>query len=324
MYLLGIDGGQTSTKSCLYDQDTGACLLASGPPIDHMLTLNGQIKAKQGIQQSLQKLLKKAVLTKKVELAFLSISGVHKEHEEMIKSWVRECIHVDRFFIEGDVKANLAGASGGKNDGVLIVAGGGSIGYYSDGENELVAGGYGHILGDEGSAYWIGLQAIKASIRYSDGRGPVTVLHDSILDHFRETSFWGVKKQIHADKIQRSDMSDLAVIVERAANDGDAIAQLVLKEAGAELAQLAISVLQQMADLQSAPAVRKVYPTGGVFQSTHWVRRSLSDSLRAYDPLAEVYSPQYSPVIGTLILSAQALGRTINLDSIEQSDVVRL
>ncbi|WP_409344723.1 N-acetylglucosamine kinase [Paenibacillus sp. MBLB4367] len=319
MYLLGIDGGQTSTKSCLYDQETGVCLLASGPPIDHMLTLNGQIKSKQGIQLSLQKLLEQAALIKTVEMAFVSISGVHKEHEEMIKSWIQECIHVDRFLVEGDVKANLAGASAGKNDGVLIIAGGGSIGYCFNGENEFVAGGYGHILGDEGSAYWIGLQAIKSGIHYSDGRGPFTVLHDRILDQFRETSFWGVKKQLHADKIQRSDIADLAMLVERAAGEGDAVAQSILRQAGAELGQLAISVLRQIAEQPGASAVRKVYPTGGVFQSTNWVRRSLTEVLHVYDPSLEVCTPSYSPVIGTLILSAQALGRTIQLGNVEEA-----
>ena len=62
MLLLGIDGGQTSTKSCLYDHAHGICLFASGPPIDHMLTFNGQVKTKQAIQQSLQALLVQAKL----------------------------------------------------------------------------------------------------------------------------------------------------------------------------------------------------------------------------------------------------------------------
>jgi N-acetylglucosamine kinase-like BadF-type ATPase len=319
MYLLGIDGGQTSTKSCLYDQATGTCLLANGPPIDHMLTLNGQIKSKQGIQRSLQRLLEQAVLTKPVEMAFVSISGVHKEHEQMIKNWILECIHVDHFLVEGDVKANLAGASAGENNGMLIIAGGGSLGYCDDGEREFVAGGYGHILGDEGSAYWIGLQAIKEGVRYSDGRGTFTMLHDRILDHFRETSYWGVKKQLHSDKIQRSDIAGVATLVEKAAYDGDAVAQSVLLRAGKELGELAVSVLRQMERYSRALPFRKVYATGGVFQSTHWVKRSMVETIRSYDPLVEVCSPRYPPVIGALILAAQLLGKELNLSKIGEA-----
>lgn len=321
MYLLGIDGGQTSTKSCLYDHDNGTCLVASGPPIDHMLTLNGQTKSKQGIQQSLQTLLARAPLMKTVDAAFISISGVHKEHEDMIKGWVAECLRVERFIVEGDVKANLAGASAGRNDGVLLIGGGGSIGYYCDGPHEFVAGGYGHILGDEGSAYWIGLQAIKAGIRFDNRLGPQTVLHDRILDRFGETSYWGVKKQVHADKIGRGDIADLAMLVEEAANEGDAVGQSILLQAGTELGELAVSVLTQMrsSGIPGMEAVRTVYPTGGVFQSARWVRRSLEQTLRAFDPGVEVRDPSYPPVIGAILLAAQSLGRDVHLPVIDRT-----
>ncbi|REK64046.1 MAG: hypothetical protein C6P35_13465 [Cohnella sp.] len=320
MYLLGIDGGQTSTKSCLYDRENGTCLIASGPPIDHMLTLDGQIRSKQGIQQSVRTLLgRTANPPQTVDMAFVSISGVHREHEDMIKNWIQECIRVERVAVEGDVKANLAGASGGRNDGVVIIGGGGSIGYYCDGENEYVAGGYGHILGDEGSAYWIGLQAIKAGIRYGNGLGPKTVLYGRILDHFGEASYWGVKKQVHAGNIHRGDIAGLAVLVETAANEGDAVAQSVLRQAGSELGQLAVSVLTQMAGSPRASRVRKVYPTGGVFQSALWVRRSLEETLRAYDPAVEICDPQYPPIIGALILAAQALATEIHLPAMDRA-----
>lgn len=319
MVLLGIDGGQTSTKACLYDQAGGVCIVAEGPPIDHMLTLNGQIKSKQGIQQTLQALLAKTKLTRQIAMAFVSISGVHKEHEDMIKSWITECVHVDRIVVEGDVMANLAGATAGRNDGVLIIAGGGSIGYYCDGDNEFVAGGYGHILGDEGSAYWIGLQAIKAGIRHSEGRGMPTVLHERTLSHFGDSSYWGIKKRIHADKIGRDDIAGVARIVDEAACEGDEVAQLILRQAGEELGQLAVSVLKQIKARGSVNGVRRVYPTGGVFQSTQWVYRSMAETIRNYDPAVEIRPPLYPPVIGTLFLAARELNRTIDLERLDRA-----
>lgn len=319
MVLLGIDGGQTSTKTCLYDQLSGIYVVADGPPIDHMLTLNGQIKSKQGIQQALQALLSRTTLPRKVEMAFVSISGVHKEHEDMIKSWIQECIYVERIVIEGDVKANLAGATAGRNDGVLIIAGGGSIGYCSVGESEFVAGGYGHILGDEGSAYWIGIAAIKAGIRHSDRRGPSTVLHDRVLRYYGETSFWGIKKRIHADKIGRDDIANAARLVDEAASEGDAVAQHILQQAGAELGQLAISVLKQLEASGRRSEVRHVYPTGGVFQSAQWVRLSMAETLRDYDPAVEVRPPLYPPIVGTLFLAARELGCEIDGEQLKKA-----
>lgn len=311
MLLLGIDGGQTSTKACLYDHENSTCLFASGPSIDHMLTFNGQVKTKQAIQQTLQVLLVQAKLIRKVDMAFISISGVHKEHEDLIKSWVAECVQVDAFMIEGDVKANLSGASNGKNDGVLIIAGGGSIGYYFGDRREFVAGGYGHILGDEGSAYWIGLQSIKAGIRDSEARGKRTVLHRQVLDYFGEESFWGIKKRIHADIIQRSDIAQLSMLVEQAANQGDEMAQAILQQAGEELGGLAISVLRQAREDDSTLNLDNVYTTGGVFHSERVVT-SMMDTIHRYDASVRISKPQFPPVVGAIILSAQAL--QVNMD----------
>ncbi|MFD0714260.1 N-acetylglucosamine kinase [Paenibacillus sp. GCM10027626] len=318
MLLLGIDGGQTSTKACLYDHENNTCLFACGPSIDHMLTFNGQVKTKQAIQQSLQSLLVQARLIRKVDMAFVSISGVHKEHEELIKSWIAECIQVDAFMIEGDVKANLAGASNGNNDGVLIIAGGGSIGYYFDERQEFVAGGYGHILGDEGSAYWIGLQAIKAGIRDSEARGPLTVLRKQTLDYFGEESFWGIKKRIHADKIQRSDIAQLSLLVEQTAAKGDEAAQSILQQAGEELGGLAISVLQQARACDPALKLDNVYMTGGVFHSERVVN-SMQAAIHRYDAAVRISRPQFPPVVGAVILAAQALQVSMDMAVVKKA-----
>jgi Predicted N-acetylglucosamine kinase len=319
MALLGIDGGQTATKACLYDPTCGVCVIAEGPPIDHMLTLNGQVKSRQGIQLALRALLAKTKMAETVEMAFVSISGVHKEHEDMIKSWITECVHVDRIVVEGDVKANLAGASAGKNDGVLVIAGGGSIGYYSDGENEFVAGGYGHILGDEGSAYWIGLQAIKAGIRHSEGRGMPTVLHERTLQYFGELSYWGIKKRIHADKIGRDEIASVARLVHQSADEGDEAARQILRQAGNELGELAVSVLKQIKEKGGVKNVRIVYPTGGVFQSKRWVLDSMAETIQRYDASVEIRRPLYPPVIGAIFLAACELNRTIDEEKLNQA-----
>lgn len=319
MALLGIDGGQTATKACLYDPTCGGCVIAEGPPIDHMLTLNGQVKSRQGIQLALRALLAKTKMAETVEMAFVSISGVHKEHEDMIKSWITECVHVDRIVVEGDVKANLAGASAGKNDGVLVIAGGGSIGYYSDGENEFVAGGYGHILGDEGSAYWIGLQAIKAGIRHSEGRGMPTILHERTLQYFGELSYWGIKKRIHADKIGRDEIASVARLVHQSADEGDEAARQILRKAGIELGELAVSVLKQIKEKGGVKNVRIVYPTGGVFQSKRWVLDSMAETIQRYDASVEIRRPLYPPVIGAIFLAASELNRTIDEEKLNQA-----
>src|SRR5262245_40133550 len=69
--------------------------------------------------------------------------------------------------------------------GIVVVAGTGSIAYGRDARGRAArAGGWGYVLGDEGSGYWIGRQALQAVVRSADGRGPATSLTPLVLEHF--------------------------------------------------------------------------------------------------------------------------------------------
>ncbi|MET3696987.1 N-acetylglucosamine kinase-like BadF-type ATPase [Bacillus oleivorans] len=318
MFILGIDAGQTSTKSCLYNHEDGTYILSKGPSIDHMLTDKGQLKSKLGIQQSIKNLLNQTTQRiEEVKFAFVSISGIHKEHESLVASWILECINVEHFIIEGDVKANLAGASSGNKDGILVIAGGGSIAYCFNGNKEYVAGGYGHILGDEGSAYWIGLQAIKEAIKHTEYRGSPTKLADEILHTFNEDSFWGIKKKIHGNYIDQSDVANLSVLVEKLANLGDTVSQNILKAAGSELGELVVSIIKQLENDGIYEDVNKVYPTGGVFNSQVWVLTSMKQKVEEYRSSIQICSPAYPPIIGTIILAGEFLNIDIKFNRIK-------
>ncbi|MFT4416056.1 BadF/BadG/BcrA/BcrD ATPase family protein [Fredinandcohnia humi] len=318
MLILGIDAGQTSTKSCLYNHEDGTFLLAKGPSIDHMLTDKGKFKSKLGIQQSIKNLLCQTTESMgEIRLAFVSISGIHKEHESLVASWILECLNVETIIIEGDVKANLAGASSGNKDGILVIAGGGSIAYCFNNNKEYVAGGYGHILGDEGSAYWIGLQAIKAAIKHTEYRGIPTKLTDEILHTFNDDSYWGIKKKIHGNYIDRSDISNLSVLVEKLANHGDTVSQNILRAAGSELGELVVSVIKQLENDGVIEDVNIVYPTGGAFNSHGWVLTSLKEKVEEYRTSFQINLPIYPPIIGTIILAGEVLNIEIKLNNIK-------
>src|SRR5438128_1339137 len=84
------------------------------------------------------------------------------------------------------VLALVAGAQDAP--GIVIVSGTGSIAYGRNANGEAArAGGWGHMIGDEGSGYWIGREALTAVMRAADGRGPATGLSDDILAYFQVT-----------------------------------------------------------------------------------------------------------------------------------------
>src|SRR5213078_4483038 len=98
---------------------------------------------------------------------------------------MRRIGHRSRVLVVNDALIALA-AGAGDDPGIVIISGTGSIVY---GRNERVeaarAGGWGHMIGDEGSGYWIGREALAAVMRAGDGRGPETGLTAAMLAHFQ-------------------------------------------------------------------------------------------------------------------------------------------
>lgn len=316
MIFLGIDGGQTSTKVCLYNAETEQSYMEKGPPIDHLINAVGVEKARKGIQDSLKAILLKVDGTVKIKAAMVSISGLLREHEQLVQGWINDYCPVEEFLIEGDAIANLAGASAGNNDGVLIIAGGGSLGYYLDEDgNEFVSGGWGHILGDEGSAYRIGLNALKQAILDADGRGEPTILTQLLLEHFQVNSYWDIKKKLHSEAISRKEIADISVIVNATADNGDALSRILLRNAGRSLGELAISVLEKV-EKHGKYRPDKIYPTGGVFLSKHWVKQAFEETLIQSYPHLHIVEPLFPPVIGAVILAARKVNVNLNIEKL--------
>lgn len=307
MWMIAVDGGQTSTKVALYDSDTGSLFEETGPPIDHMLTISGQNTARAGIQLPLRAALEKAGGPAEIAAAVLSVSGVRKGDEALIADWVSQCADVRSCTVVEDAAANLTGASAGRNDGILVIAGGGSIAYFAHGADVYTTGGYGHILGDEGSAYWIGLHALQAAVRGSEGRGERTALTERILAHFRSSSFWDIKTRVHGETWTRRDMADLAILVSECAEASDAVSQRLLTQAGEMLGGLVTALVRKLPEKLRAEALN-VYPTGGVFRSGQWVVPAFKGTIQAEYPSCRIKSPAHSPLIGALILAADKAG----------------
>src|SRR5690606_13440173 len=99
-----------------------------------------------------------------------------------IRSLVREIANPTTIWVDTDFVSNLAGASGGQ-PGIVVIAGGGSIGYGIDEDGrEAIAGGLGYLMGDEGSGWFLGIEALQAAAKAADRRGADTALLPMILD----------------------------------------------------------------------------------------------------------------------------------------------
>ncbi|WP_136608759.1 N-acetylglucosamine kinase [Paenibacillus dokdonensis] len=240
-----------------------------------------------------------------VACAIFGLAGLDTAYDRrIIEELVHEAlastqVQVDRIVVENDGVAALLGATGG-DPGILIIAGTGSIVYGINAKGDSArAGGWGHRVGDEGSGYWIGRQAIRAALRGYDGRSGATSLTAKLLQHLKlqneeELFNWAYSGAYSVDKT-----AELSKIVGEAAQEGEAPARRILESAADELFLGAKAVMQKLG-LSEAEAPFAMILQGGVLQHNPIVRSRLAEQIAAFSPLARVDEANREPIYGVI------------------------
>lgn len=238
-----------------------------------------------------------------VECAVFGIAGLDTEHDrQVISDMVRVVlqqlrIHVRHLIVENDGFAALLGATGGK-PGILVIAGTGSIAFgVNEAQETARAGGWGHRVGDEGSGYWIGKQAIMAVLKAADGRGETTVLKELILPYaglqqVDELFNWTYSPHYSVDKV-----GELSPLVSQAADAGDRVAEAILQSAGEELFQAARAVIDH---LQMTSKPFQMILQGGVLQNDERVRKIVVERVSGYASRVMIEEAQNDPIYGVI------------------------
>src|SRR5438876_9738583 len=182
MHVLGIDAGGTKTV-CLLADERGT-ILAEGRGPGANLHAAGELE----VEKVLHEVMEEAIGERDIAPAAicLGIAGVDRDDEaRTVRAIMRRIGHKSRVLVVNDALiALVAGAQDAP--GIVIIAGTGSIVYGRNARGEAArAGGWGHMIGDEGSGYWIGKEALAAVMRAVDGRGSETRLTEDVLTHFQ-------------------------------------------------------------------------------------------------------------------------------------------
>ncbi|MBA3643023.1 MAG: hypothetical protein H0W59_03010 [Chloroflexia bacterium] len=303
--LLAIDGGQTSTKSLLATSNGQILATGLGGPSDHFHSAGGIERNRTAILGAASQALASANAAPEDVVAIaLGLTGVHLASGDgmVVEEIARELVPNANVRVVQDYVTNLAGASAGK-PGVVVVAGGGAISYgvTADG-SEALSNGFGYMIGDEGSGYDIGRQAIAAAARASDGRGPDTLLNSLICSAFGIEKMRQVTRVVYHADFRRDRISRLAPLVVKAARQEDQVALSILARAGSDLAVSALAVIHRLH--QPGDPVG-VYPTGGVFTAGNLILQTFRETIQAGWSTAAVHTPAFPPTVGGLILAAQ-------------------
>ena len=190
MPVLGIDVGGTKTVCLLADDDER--VIAEGREEGANLQGAGELALEKVLHSVMEKTLDGTGVVPSA--ICLGIAGVDRASDEaVVRSIMSRIGYKARILVVNDALIALQ-AGVGDAAGIVIVSGTGSIAYGRNDAGEASrAGGWGYVLGDEGSGYWIGRLALRAVVRHADGRGRVTSLTPRLLAHF------GVRARDRAD-----------------------------------------------------------------------------------------------------------------------------
>ncbi len=195
----------------------------------------------------------------------------------------------------------------GEAPGVVIICGTGSIAYGRNARDQAArAGGWGHVLGDEGGGYWIGRHALRAVARAADGRGPATTLTARVLNHFTVARPADLMVEIYERQVPHYALAQLARVVQQARDEGDEAATQVLEQAAHELVRAARSVVDR---LQMRDEAVQFVLAGGVFFGVPWLAEELRRRLPGIAPRGQVRHLEVEPAVGAVRLAlAEARG----------------
>ena len=299
--VLGIDGGGTRTRASIVD---GERVLAFAE--------NGSIKrlrvGAQTAEVNLRSLLKDVFGQAGLSGVKAASAGVASASMPGVKQWIMAVFNdfgVEHSEVVGDEVIALDGAFKG-GAGILQIAGTGSncIGRAPDGGRES-AGGWSSRLGDEGSGYWIGLHAIRRALHALDREEPTRIL---------ETvgKIWGTKSLEElvnlGDSTPGPDFAALAPAIDQLAEEGDAVALGVLKQAATDLTE---SVLLVRGKLRRKHHLSQEVPVawiGSVIGKSRLVREQFFAGLRTAAPEMPIRGTEVAGIEGA-VWRAQQLAK---------------
>lgn len=299
---LGVDGGQTATVALIGDESGRVLGAGRGGPCNHVGGPQGREKFTRAIRESLAEACRSAGLDPeqvRFRVACLGFSGGPEDKRALLE----QMVPADRLVVTTDALIALSGATGGEA-GIIAIAGTGSIAFGRNAAGGTArAGGWGYIFGDEGGGFDLVRKALRAALRYEEGWGPETSLHRLLLEATGASSANDLLHRFYTAEFPRPRIASLAVLVDNAANEGDAVARQIVEQAAAELAALVEAVRAQL--FAPGEAVHVAY-VGGVFRSRPLLARF--SELVCRTPGCSCRPPLYPPAAGALLEAWRVAG----------------
>ena len=296
-YVLGIDGGATKTIAAVLDLELLEVHVAhGGPSNEDAVGVRAAVEALIAVAD--EAAARAGVSAEQLARSVLAVAGTDTDSiDRHVRSRRADWIVVN------DVVAAWAAATDA-SAGVGVISGTGSnvFGVGRDGRSWR-AGGWGHLLGDEGSGYWIGAESIKLALRDRDGTGPPSALSDEAVSFFGTTSVEALAGEVYSKPLTKGDIAAFAKVTATLAARGEHDARELYARAARELGAQIAAVIRETG-LASSVERFPVGLIGSAFHAGEVFVGPLRECVGEGAANAAVTVVDTPPVAGSLMLAA--------------------
>ena len=304
-WLLGIDGGGTKTVCVAADQ--GGVVRARGRGGPSNYHAEGLERAVKSVAEAVDEaLVQVGGRREEVVVVCAGLAGVARRTDRRVMGdALRPLFPAGELRLETDAKIALVGGTGGR-PGIIVSAGTGSVAFgLNEAGKEAKVGGWGYLFGDEGSGYDIARRGLTAVLRAFDGRGSATSLQQAFLTTLQLDSPDDLIPVLYSNPLSPGRVAALFPLVLQEADEGDAVAVGIIRDAAEALAELAVTAVLRL-DLGVSPCLLVV--SGGVFEGK-LLRRWFEEAVRGRLPQARVVAPEAPPEVGAVQLALEIWNR---------------
>jgi N-acetylglucosamine kinase-like BadF-type ATPase len=316
--VLGIDGGASKTQAVILDEQGTPLGMGFGGPANYNTV--GLAQTRDHVAEAVQTAFAQAGLTPRpFDAAFFGMASVVSEIDfARIRTIATDLglAPAAQTGVDHDCRIALAGGLSGR-PGMVQIAGTGSstFGINAQGQGWR-SGGWGHLIADEGSGYWLGLKAMEAAVRAYDGRlpshnGSATVLQGEVMRFLNLREMNEIYQPLYVNPLEKHEIARLAPIVLQAAADDDPVARQIIDLGAEEMAACVVAVAQRLGMVGAEAGPLEIALVGGLFQAGDIYVQPFAQAINRRRVTlgrdCRLLWPELPPVMGAAVLALEML-----------------
>jgi len=296
--ILCVDGGGTKTHILLME-DNGLVLSQGfgGPMLFTEISFEQAVNNLNiAISEASQKIKRQILTFTKV---IIGLAGVDSKNEieqarEKYTLALRQKVSGEIILVNDMMIALLSGTD--NNNAVVLNAGTGSACFgFNQSGIKAKASGLDYLISDEGSAFYIGQEILRAAVKSYDGRGKKTILEDLVKQYYSIEDLVDIKSKIYGLNFHKAHIAKLSFLITQASQANDEVAQTILRDA---MKELAIAIKAVVSKLEIGRIDFDLVLIGGLFTSNTINPKAFGNIINNMYPMAKIIIPKDPPVYG--------------------------